>query len=75
MVIDGRRYLIVGGRRHAVGDTLGNARIEGLDDSSVWLREGGLLRQVSLFRGVAKRAVPAAASASAPPASSNSPNR
>ncbi len=91
MVIDGQRYLIVGGRRLAVGDALGSARIERLDDSSVWLREGGALRQVSLFGGIVKRPVPAMAAASAPSvsrearkaprattassSSSNSPNR
>lgn len=91
MVIDGQRFLIVGGRRLAVGDALGNARIERLDDSSVWLREGGALRQVSLFGGIVKRPVPAVVAASAPGASrgarkaasattassssSNSPNR
>lgn len=55
MVVDGRRYLIDSGRRLAVGDLLGSARIERIDDSAVWLREAGSLRQVSLVGGIVKR--------------------
>lgn len=66
MLIDGRRYLIVAGRRLGVGDLLGTARIERIDDGSVWLREAGALRQVSLFGGIVKRALPAPESASRP---------
>lgn len=79
MVIDGRRYLIVAGRRLGVGDMLGTARIERLDDGSVWLREAGVLRQVSLFGGTVKRAMPPPESASLPggvrPPKDSSPNR
>ena len=60
MTIDGRRYLIDRGRRLGVGDMLGGARIERIDDAAVWLREAGELRQFSLFGGIAKRAVPMA---------------
>lgn len=69
MVVDGRRFLIDGGRRLAVGDLLGSARIERIDDGSVWLREAGVLRQVSLFGGISKRAVPGGEGASSPAAS------
>ena len=58
MTIGGRRYLIDGGRRLGVGDMLGSARIERIDDGAVWLREAGELRQVSLFGGIVKRALP-----------------
>ena len=58
MTIGGRRYLIEGGRRLGVGDMLGGARIERIDDGAVWLREAGELRQVSLFGGIVKRALP-----------------
>jgi hypothetical protein len=66
MVVDGRRYLIVAGRRLGIGDMLGTARIERLDDGSVWLREAGVLRQVSLFGGIVKRATPPPDAASRP---------
>ena len=70
MVIDGRRYLIVAGRRLGVGDRLGTARIERLDDGSVWLREAGVLRHVSLIGGIVKRATPPPA-----PIANSFPNR
>jgi hypothetical protein len=56
ITIDGRRYVIDRGRRLGVGDQLGDARIERIDDGSVWLREGGDVHQVSLFGGIVKRA-------------------
>jgi hypothetical protein len=69
MLIDGRRYVIDHGRRLGVGDLLGEARIERIDDGVVWLREGGVLRQVSLFGGIVKRAVAESESAASGPAS------
>lgn len=68
MVVDGQRYVVDAGRRYAVGELLGSARIERIDDGSVWLREAGVLRRVSLYGGVAKRAVPASEPAPKPPA-------
>lgn len=55
MVINGRRYIIEGGQRLGVGDRLGEARIERIDDGVVWLRDARGLRQVSLFGGIVKR--------------------
>ena len=55
MVIDGRRYVIEGGQRLSVGDRLGDARIERIDDGAVWLRDARGVRQVSLFGGIVKR--------------------
>ena len=66
MVIEGRRYVIEGGRRLGVGDLLGGARIERIDDGAVWVREAGALRQLSLFGGVSKRAQGAGDAASSP---------
>ena len=57
LVVDGQRYLIDRGRRLGVGDTLGDARIERIDDGAVWLREDGAVHQVSLFGGIVKRPV------------------
>ncbi len=57
MLIEGRRYLLDRGRRLSVGDWLGTARIERIDDGAVWLREDGAVHQVSLFGGIVKRPV------------------
>ncbi|RVU44428.1 hypothetical protein [Rubrivivax rivuli] len=74
MSVDGRRYVVFGTRRHGVGELLGSARIERIDDSAVWVREGGTLTRLPVHGPV--RRVPAiedaasaaAASASAAPA-------
>lgn len=55
MVLNGRPYLIVAGRRLGVGDPLGGARITRIGDGAVWLKEGGVTRRLSLYAGVEKR--------------------
>lgn len=57
MVVDGVRYVIDGGRRRGVGDLLGGARIERIEDSAVVVRNGKQLQRVPLFAGVVKRLV------------------
>jgi hypothetical protein len=79
LVVDGRRYVVDGTRRRGVGDTLGDARIERIDDDAVLLRRGGELLRLPLFAGVNRRATrddgtPSGAAASAP-ATSPSPAR
>jgi hypothetical protein len=64
LVVDGRRYVIEGVRRRGVGELLGGARIERIDDDAVWLRQAGSLQRVPLFGSVTKKA----ALESAPPA-------
>ncbi len=66
MVIHGRRYIIEGGQRLGVGDRLGEARIERIDDGVVWLRDARGLRQVSLFGGIVKRPTSEIAATTAP---------
>ena len=56
MVVDGRYFVVAGGRRLRVGDKLGAARIARIEDSAVWLTEDGVTRKQSLFAGVEKRA-------------------
>jgi hypothetical protein len=56
MVIDGVRYVIDNGRRRGVGDLLGGARIERIEDSAVVVRNGRQLQRLPLFAGVVKRA-------------------
>ncbi len=61
MVIDGVRYVIADGRRLGVGDLLGGARIERIDDSAIVVRHGRQLQRLPLFAGVVKRPVPESA--------------
>ena len=63
LVVNGQRYVIDNGRRRAVGDLLGSARIERIDDSAVLLRQGSVQWHVPLFPGVIKRPVPEGAEA------------
>ncbi len=57
IVRDGRPYLAVGTRLYARGEKLGQARIERISETEVWLREGGALRKVSQFPGIQRRTV------------------
>ena len=57
MVIGGVRYVIDGGRRRGVGDLLGGARIERIEDSAVVVRNGRQLQRLTLFAGVVKKPV------------------
>lgn len=68
LVLNGRPYLFVAGRRLGVGDSWGEARIERIADGAVWLREAGVTRRVSLYAGVDKRAAAAEGAASSVPA-------
>lgn len=60
---NGQAYVVVRGRRHAVGEQLEGARIERITEQAVWLREAGQLRREPLYGGVEKRPPPAAAPA------------
>ena len=66
ITVDGRRYLVEQGRRLGVGDRLGNARIEAIDDTGVLLHSGGRSLRLPLF-GSAQWRPAAPASAAAPP--------
>lgn len=56
IVRDGRPHLVVATRLYAQGQKLGQARIERISETEVWLREDGVLRKVSLFAGIERRA-------------------
>jgi hypothetical protein len=62
IVRSGVPYLVVGTRLYAPGQKLGQARIERITETEVWLREGGVLRKQSQFSGIARRTVPPGAS-------------
>ena len=67
IVVDGRRYVVEGTRRRGVGDLLGGARIERIDDAAVVVRQGQTTQRLPLFGKVVKQAVadPDAAAAAA----------
>ena len=52
IVRDGRPYLVVGTRLLAQGQKLGEARIERIGETEIWLREGGVLRKIQRYPGV-----------------------
>ena len=58
IVRDGRPYAVVGGRLLAQGQMLGDARIEHITETEIWLREGKLLRKVSRFPGIQRKVLP-----------------
>jgi hypothetical protein len=58
LLVDGRRYLVDGNRRRGVGDTLGDARIERIEDAAVVVRGPTGLQRLPLFGGVHKQAAP-----------------
>lgn len=59
IVRNGRRYLAVGTRLYAPGEKLGQARIERITETELWLREGGVLRRLPFFDGIERHAVSA----------------
>ncbi len=70
IVRDGRPHLVVGTRLVAQGQMLGQARIERITETEVWLREGKTLRVKPVFAGIERRVAGAAAPLApcAPPA-------
>jgi hypothetical protein len=60
---DGRAFVVVAGRPYGVGELLDGARIQKIDEQSVWLLEGGRVRRETLFSGVEKRSPAAEAGA------------
>jgi len=59
LVIGEKRWVLEGGRRHGIGDMLGSARIERIEDSAVIVRQGGALQRLPLYAGITKQAVAA----------------
>ena len=55
LIVDGKRYVVDAGRRRAVGDLLGGARIERIEENAVVVREAGALHRLPLYAGVIKR--------------------
>lgn len=57
IVVDGRPHVIMGTRLYAPGQKLGQARIERITETEVWLREGTVLRKVPRYQGIERRSV------------------
>ena len=66
LVVDGRRYVVDGNRRRAVGDLLGEARIERIEDAAVVVRTASGTQRLPLFGGVVKQAAAGANPPSSP---------
>jgi hypothetical protein len=63
LVRQGVPYLVVGTRLYASGQKVGQARIERITETEVWLREAGVVRKVQLYGGIQRQAskpIPAA---------------
>lgn len=58
MVVNGQARVIMGTRLYAPGQKLGQARIERITETEVWLREGAVLRKVPRYQGIERRSVP-----------------
>jgi len=68
---NGQPYLVVGTRLYAVGQKVGNAKLERITETEIWLREGGQLTKVQRFTGIQRSAArPTVACAVKPAASS-----
>ena len=52
LVREGVPYLVVGTRLFAKGQKIGQARIERISETEVWLREDGALRKMPVFGGI-----------------------
>jgi hypothetical protein len=55
LVRQGVPYLVVGTRLYAKGQKVGQARIERITETEVWLREAGALRKVPVFGGIQRQ--------------------
>ena len=55
IVRNGKPFLVVGTRLVAQGQTLGDARVERITETEIWLREGGQLRKVPRFAGIQRQ--------------------
>ena len=72
LVRQGVPYLVVGTRLYARGQKVGQARIERITETEVWLREAGVVRKVQVFGGIQRQASKPAQTSSRPSSSSPS---
>ena len=72
VVQDGKPHLVVGTRLVAVGQKVGNARLERITETEIWLRDGKQLRKVQRFSGIQRSVAQASAPCKAPAAKTRS---
>ncbi len=60
VVRDGTYFVVQGTRLLAQGQKLGEARIERISETEVWLRQRGVLSKRQLFAGIVRRSIPSA---------------
>jgi len=58
IVREGQPYVVVGGRLYGQGQKLGDARIERISETEIWLREGKVVRKIARFSGVQRKTLP-----------------
>lgn len=69
---NGRAFLVVGTRLYAVGQVVGNAKLERITETEIWLREGRRLIKQPRFAGIQRVAATPAVACAAQPAASAS---
>jgi hypothetical protein len=72
VVQDGKPHLVVGTRLVAVGQKVGNARLERITETEIWLRDGKQLRKVQRFSGIQRSVAQAPVPCKAPVAKARS---
>ncbi len=55
VVRDGTPYLVCDTRLYAVGQSVGNVKIERITETEVWLRSGKQLQKIQRFSGIQRR--------------------
>ena len=58
IVREGQPYVVVGTRLVGQGQMLGTARIERIDETEIWLREGQVLHKLARYSGIQRKAAP-----------------
>lgn len=59
LVRDGKPHLVVGTRLYAVGENVGQMRVDRITESEVWLHDGRALIKVPRFAGIERTTVAA----------------
>lgn len=67
IVRNGKPYLVVGTRLVGVGHMVGQARLERITETEIWLRENGAVQKLPRFAGIQRRASVATACGVAAP--------
>jgi hypothetical protein len=55
IVQNGQPFWVVGTRLYAVGQRVGQVKLERITETEIWLRENGQVRKVPRFAGIQRR--------------------